>query len=161
MSKKYPHFENQLVKHLKLCSPAAATLLMGGKGNNCLGFPAMSLPFCWPTKSKMPMSPGGKHMPITRSSSDCRPGEHCEYITAWPVIEDLVQENVFFPRKLFRSYNSILMTENHRSLRQKENSSVPSVKVVLFERQRCHSKDFNAKMCYSSYPTSYMTNITL
>lgn len=46
MSKKNPHFENNLVKHLKLFSSAAATLLKGGKGNNCLGFPAMSLPFC-------------------------------------------------------------------------------------------------------------------
>lgn len=41
MSKKFPHFENHLVKHLKLCNLDAATLLMGGKSNNCLGFPAI------------------------------------------------------------------------------------------------------------------------
>lgn len=46
MSKRYSHFENNLVKHFKLFSPVAVTLLKGGKGNNCLEFPAMSLPFC-------------------------------------------------------------------------------------------------------------------
>lgn len=42
-------------------------------------------------------------------------------------------------------YNSIPMTENHSSLRQKENSSVSLVKVVLFERQGVIFKILMAK----------------
>lgn len=115
----------------------------------------------------MSVSPGGKQVLITRSQSGCRLGEHCGYSTAQPAIKGLVQEKGFwfgfgfFPRKLFTFYNPIPMTENHSSLRQRENSSVPLGKIFLFERQRCYSNDFNGKMCYSSYLTSCMTNITL